>query len=184
MQKTDPDGFTYLDLLFDDEDLAGEPSLTIADVEAVFDGGEPQEPSTELNAVPSPANPGNAPEDGHASYTKCLEDLSCIFPDICSEYVRGLFDTWMQVRRYGQNSDQIHDACHDLTVQILDASSYPKEKDRIKELKRKRSQALNSDEEEELKWKDARKGEGMESYMDAAYVSITTCTSLFSFIVT
>jgi hypothetical protein len=165
----------FVDLdLFADEDLA--------DVEFGFSGRKPQDPLiTKIDRLAAPSDlsgdPGD-PGDHHAQFEKCLKDLSDVFPDICSDYVRNLFDTWMRVPRSIQDLDPIHDACHDLTVQILDASSYPKEKDRINELKRKRSDALDSDEEEELLWKAARNEELMESYMDAAYVS----ASLFAFL--
>lgn len=169
--------FDFIDLdLFPDED-SEEDFFTIA--QATFNASKPQGPPTiQPNHPAVPPNLSRDTRDHHAQFEKCFKNLSDVFPDISSEYVRNLFDTWVRVPRSLDDADPINDACHDLTVQILDTTSYPKEKDRINELKRKRSDALDSDEEEKLLWKAARNEDPKESYMNAAYVS----TNLFAFL--
>ena len=78
--------------------------------------------------------------DVTAGYDTCLQEVLEIFPDISLDHVRQLYDAQLLQPRDGQAIAQ------HLTTQILDAGKYPKEKDRLKELKRKRF--ADSDEEE------------------------------------
>lgn len=157
----------YFDLISDEDDYL----FPIADGQPAIDGKNPQAPNTEPFVTDVPSSSSESVRNDEFLFEKCLADLSDVFPDISSEYARGLFDTRMQLPLSSQHLDQIHDVCHDLTIQILDAGPYPKEKDRINELKRKRSLAVNSDEKDALQWKSDRKGMERASYLNAAYVS-------------
>lgn len=186
MQNIDPDSELWnLDLLSDDEYLADELLLPIADVEAAFYGQNPQALDAEpiVLEVPS-SSPLGSGEISHVQYGECLATLSDVFPGISSEYVRELYDTWREVPRPHPHLHQVIHAFQDMTLQILEASSYPKEKDRINELKRKRSQALHSDGEDSLQWKGDRKGQESAGYVNAAYVSTTLLRSPPNTIVT
>ena len=75
-----------------------------------------------------------------SGYDACLQEVLEIFPDISRDHVQHLYDAQLLQPRNGQAIAQ------HLITQILDAGKYPKEKDRLKELKRKRF--ADSDEEE------------------------------------
>lgn len=90
-----------------------------------------------------------------ASYEFCLKEITEIFPDISHDHVQHLYDkhndALIQAFANGREFSQ------SLIEQILDAGKYPKEKDRlreIKELKRKREDP-ESYEEEAARWKDS-----------------------------
>ena len=101
--------------------------------------------------------PNRAPPAPHSSgtrtvvspYEKCLAELLEVFPDISREHVQSLYNSLDdQNGLYAQTAAQV------LIEKVLDRGKYPKEKDRIKELKRKRGDK-NSDEEEAAHWKYA-----------------------------
>ena len=91
------------------------------------------------DTVMMPAEPRMA-ADIIPDYDACLQEVLEIFPDISRDHVQQLYDAQLLQPRDGQAIAQ------HLTTQILDAGKYPKEKDRLKELKRKRF--ADSDEEE------------------------------------
>ena len=158
-------GFDYVDL---SEYLADEPLLTISDGTASFDGNNLQAPVNGALMMNMPSTSSASEGNDQVLFERCLENLSEVFPGIDSKYVQGLFDTWAQAPRPRTHVDQIDVASHDLTMQILETKTYPREKDRTNELKRKRSQAFNSDDEARLQWKGDRNGEEKKSYFIAA----------------
>ena len=82
-------------------------------------------------------------------YDTCLAEILEVFPDISREHVQSLYDELNH-----QNDPYAQTAAQVLIEKVLDGGNYPKEKDRIKELKRKRSDR-NSDQEEAARWKFA-----------------------------
>ena len=82
-------------------------------------------------------------------YDTCLAEMLEVFPDISREHVQSLYSNLNH-----DNDPYVQTAAEVLIEKVLDGGNYPKEKDRIKELKRKRSNK-NSDEEEAARWKYA-----------------------------
>ena len=89
-----------------------------------------------VEQIPRP----DAPSVTSQSYDSCLVEILEIFPDISHDFVQGLFDAHTQGPADG------HAIVQSLIAQILDKGKYPKERDRQKELKRKRF--ADNDEEE------------------------------------
>lgn len=99
-------------------------------------------------------------------YDVCLAEIVEVFPDISREHVKSLYnDLDHQNGPYAQTPAQI------LIEKVLDGGNYPKEKDRIKELKRKRSDR-NSDEEEAARWKYAELRDNALEYSKVARVAL------------
>ena len=98
----------------------------------------------------TPAPYSSGPRMAASPYETCLAEILEVFPDISREHVQSLYDNLnhQATTPFAQTAAQV------LIERILDGGKYPKEKDRIKELKRKRSDK-NSDEEEAARWKYA-----------------------------
>ena len=97
--------------------------------------------------TPAPYSNGN--RTVVPSYEACLAEVLEVFPDISREHVQSLYnDLIQQENLYAQPAAQV------LIEKVLDGGKYPKEKDKLKELKRKRSDRI-SDEEEAARWKYA-----------------------------
>ena len=77
------------------------------------------------------------------TYDDCLQKITEIFPDVSQDHVRKLWDKRLAAAaaKAGVSQSIIHE--------LLESGSYPKEKDRLKELKRKRA----SPEVEAARWK-------------------------------
>ena len=108
-------------------------------------------PGSHSSPVPerTPAPYSSDPRPVISSFETCLAELLEVFPDICREHVQSLYNKLnRQDGPYAQTAAQV------LIERILDGGNYPKEKDRIKELKRKRNDK-HSDEEEAARWKYA-----------------------------
>lgn len=102
------------------------------------------------------------------SYQSCLREILEIFPDISHDHVQHIYNKHTEVIiPDGQQENTVAQA---LIEKILDSGDYPKEKDRIKELKRKRSDKEN-DEEEAAKWKYMDLRDDPAEYAKVAYVS-------------
>ena len=95
-------------------------------------------------------------------YESCLAELLEVFPDISREHVQSLYNDLNH-----QDSPFVQTAAQVLIEKVLDGGKYPKEKDRIKELKRKRSDK-NSDEEEAARWKYADMRDNAMEYSKVA----------------
>ena len=88
---------------------------------------------------------GTDPED---QYIHKLEAVLEVFPDISRDYVRRMWD-----QSYGRSAQPSTVTTDQFVLQIIDAGSYPKETDKIKERKRKREMYADSDEEEAAEFK-------------------------------
>ena len=87
-------------------------------------------------------------------YDSCLIEILELFPDISHDHVKHLYDS--ETQGSGPHRTQTLLVQY-LIDKILDSGKYPKEKDRLKELKRKRY--LDSDEEEWAKLQSAEIGD-------------------------
>lgn len=185
MQDVDSeDWLSNLDLIFDDEDFADKPLSPAADEVTDSYGQKPQAPITEATGLGVPLSGLLGGEElPDNQYERCLEPLLEIFPGISLEYVRELYNTSMQASQSSPRIHQVIDAFQNVTLQILDAKSYPKEEDRQNDLKRKRSQALDSEEEDVLQRKSGRKEPKSAGYFQAAYVNTILLKSPFSSVI-
>ncbi|KAI4118301.1 MAG: hypothetical protein LQ345_001606 [Seirophora villosa] len=123
--------------------------------------------SEELNAVlqdPSVATPRSDHQENHhdlgsrrsdaaatptdMSYEACLAEVLDVFPDVSHDHVRALYDARQRTGALGAEG---------LISHILDEDKYPKERDRLNELKRKRMSELNEDEVIAAVWKSAER---------------------------
>lgn len=103
-------------------------------------------------------------------FEDCLGRVVEVYPDICHDHVQQLYDVQIKsfVLQAGVSPlDQISQL---LILQILDADKYPKERDRRKELKRKRSIALDSDEEAAATWTAVERAAYPDEYSKQASV--------------
>ena len=137
-----------IDLLSEDEEYGGQEesdnslfeSFLNEDVAGVHTSPMP-------NRAAAPYSSGT--RTALSPYEKCLAELLEVFPDISREHVQSLYNSLDD-----QNGLSPQTAAQVLIEKVLDGGKYPKEKDRIKELKRKRGDK-NSDEEEAAHWKYA-----------------------------
>lgn len=121
-----------------------------------------------ISPVPSltPAAHSSGTRPVTSPYGTCLAGLLEVFPDISREHVQSLYNNLnLQDSPFAQTAAQV------LIEKVLDGGKYPKEKDRIKELKRKRSDK-NSDEEEAARWKYADLRDNALEYSKVAWVSL------------
>ena len=100
------------------------------------------------------------------TFESCLTEVLEILPDVSHIHVQELYNAR---ESDGQATPNVS-ASQELVMQILDAGKYPKEKDRLNELKRKRSIAMSSDDERAARWKNAERGVGALHYSYEAYV--------------
>jgi len=119
-------------------------------------------------------NPVSAPGPGRSgirnmfdSYETCLKEILEVFPDISHDHVQQTYDKHIQI--LGPYQPQEVTIAQTLIEKILDKGAYPKERDRIRELKRKRSQG-NTDKEEAARWKFAQMRDDPMQYSRVAYV--------------
>ena len=109
-----------------------------------------------LPRVPSPTT----------SHRACVDRVLEVFPDISRDHLQQLYDA----RITTPTTTRDDDVFGDLVRQIADAEKYPKEKDRLRELKRKISEVLNSDQEDAATWAAQGRGTATWDYSQAAYV--------------
>lgn len=135
-----------IDLLSDEEGTDGQEDSDTS----FFDNYLNEDVSgVHISPVPSrtPAPYSSGAPTVVSPYEKCLAEVLELFPDISREHVQSLYNSLNhQDDFYAQTAAQV------LIEKVLDGGKYPKEKDKMKELKRKRSDK-NSDEEEAARWK-------------------------------
>ena len=97
---------------------------------------------------PSLDNPYSPVTDPEILYLLYFEKVLEVFPDICHEHIRLLYNA--RTRAFGeqQSAAPQDDISQGVIMQILDTGKYPKEKDKKKELKRKRSSGAAGDEDD------------------------------------
>jgi len=108
----------------------------------------------------SPLQPSDA-----LSSEKCLSEVLEVFADISHDHVKQLYDHEAQLGRLDNTAPS---AVHNVIEKILENGKYPKEKDRLNELKRKRSR--NNDEEELAELRSGEGAKALEGFMDCVDV--------------
>ncbi|MCJ1397728.1 hypothetical protein MMC11_000924 [Xylographa trunciseda] len=89
--------------------------------------------------------------DPEVLYQLFLDKVLELFPDVCRDHLRTLYDTYA-VAFPGERSQLVNEELSQVViVQILDAEKYPTERDKKKKLKRKRTEG-SDDEEEEMNY--------------------------------
>ncbi|KAL8716594.1 MAG: hypothetical protein Q9225_006084 [Loekoesia sp. 1 TL-2023] len=135
----------------DDQDVRLEDFMTAEELNTVLQGPlaglDHQE--TYENLESSMAEVTSPP--AMATYEQCLQEVLEVFPDISHEHVKELYDGRQTVEVVAPNIPMPEA----LISLILDGGKYPKERDRLNELKRKRLSELNSDDERAAEWKNA-----------------------------
>lgn len=95
------------------------------------------------------------------SYERCLSEVLELFSDISRDHVKTLYDTEMQHDRVDISPSTMVQV---LIEKILEKGKYPKEKDRLNDLKRKRSR--DSEQEELVELRNAEGARAIEGFMD------------------
>jgi hypothetical protein len=84
-------------------------------------------------------------------YQTCLNRILEVFPDISHDHVQQIYNK--DIEAIGPYERHNINMVERLVGKILESDKYPKQRDRVRELKRKRSDK-DVDEEEAAKWKD------------------------------
>ncbi|KAL8769461.1 MAG: hypothetical protein Q9209_004522 [Squamulea sp. 1 TL-2023] len=133
----------------DDQDIRFEEFINAEELQAaVHRSLNSETPASAYHNFGNPYTTQLVPTPAVAPYDECIQKVLEIFPDVCHDYVRSLYD------RYPPNTlspDGIPRS-EQIISQILDGVKYPKERDRQNELKRKRTQLPDSDDERAAKW--------------------------------
>lgn len=168
--QTVPTQGVIIEIDSDTEDLAPSDGdfLGLGELEDNFGDGQSDDSAfLRFGGIPEPPDLWQADINERDYYEVCLTEILDVFPDISHDHVRQLYDVELQKIEIDSQRANISQV---LILSILDQKTYPKEKDRINELKRKRSNALDSDEEEAAKWKDLDRGQEANAYFREAYV--------------
>lgn len=118
---------------------------------------DPEFEAIHLNNAPQPPSSTHVRLD---PYPACLAEILSIFPDIALDHVRLMYDKHVQAAGPVMANENDSTTAQALIIaqaligEILDGGRFPKEKERAKELKRKRTDR-SSDEEEAARWKNA-----------------------------
>lgn len=91
---------------------------------------------------------------GTSSFDNVCNEVVEVFTDISLDHVRQLYEA----RVLRNNNLERAGLAQEIILNILDGKPYPKEKDIIREKKRKRSQDLGIDEEEAARWRAVDRG--------------------------
>ncbi|KAL8814477.1 MAG: hypothetical protein Q9223_006306 [Gallowayella weberi] len=135
----------------DDPDFRLEDYLDPQHLQAAVDRSLlPLSTTPETGASPQPTewNPQITRTRLAAPYDGLLQKVLEVFPDISHDHVKSLYESHSTA---ALSPDGIP-LSENIISQILDVGKYPKERDRQNELKRKRSQFDNSDDERAAKW--------------------------------
>lgn len=170
IMQTTPSQGVIIEIDSDTEDLAPSDGdfLGLDEVEDNFiDRQSDDSTFLRFGGIPEPPDLWQAHIDEREYWEVCLTEILDVFPDISHDHVRQRYDVELQKI---ENDLQRANISQALILGILDEKTYPKEKDRINELKRKRSNGQDSDEEEAARWKDLDRGHETTAYFREAYV--------------
>ena len=87
--------------------------------------------------------------DPEVLYQLYLDKVLEVFPDICRDHARRLYDTQLQILGSQRSPRIIEYMSQGVIMQILDSEKYPKHRDTKKKLKRKRSTESSRESENE-----------------------------------
>ncbi len=161
MQELFPRG-EIIQIEDDSDDLSlpsgDEAFFSLNEVDAAFNNNDSTDPAVFRGERNSRTPRGGLPEYRNF-YQTCFNGVVEVFPDISHDHVQQLYDARLEDAETLQVpllSTTPENVSQEIIMKILDGGGkYPKEKDRIKELKRKRSMKLNSDDEEAARWREA-----------------------------
>ncbi|KAL8732490.1 MAG: hypothetical protein Q9166_002704 [cf. Caloplaca sp. 2 TL-2023] len=140
----------------DDRDLRLEDFMTAEELQAAVHRSllplnrTPEPPDLTGNDAWNPQLAGNVRTAVVAPYDQCLQKVLDIFPDISHDHIKSLYDSHPS-KAISPDGVPLSE---EIISQILDGGTYPKERDRQNELKRKRSEVENSDDERAVKWRN------------------------------
>lgn len=155
----------------DQFEFAHERLLSIDHVEASFDRGQNQPEPFGLRDILDPPNQLIPMVSLDTPFKICLAEVLEVFPDISHDHVQQLYNVRSVADQQAQDKTPVERISLEIITQILDGGRYPKEKDHVNELKRKRTQAIDSDEEEEIQWRNAKRELNIAIYNGEAYVT-------------
>lgn len=147
----------------DDQDVHLEDFMTNEELNNVLHG--PIAGTASLNNLGpedlrGPSLTAVVPPPPMPTYEQCLRDVLDVFPDISHEHVKKLYDGRDQLENIAPG---VADS-ETLISRILDGGGYPRERDRLNELKRKRLSEPDEDEERAIEWKNAERTAGESFY--------------------
>lgn len=146
-----------------DQDVRLEDFMTAEELNNVLQGpvaGTTSSDSPEPEDYLDPSLTASLPPPIMATYEQCLRDVLDVFPDISHEHVKKLYDGRDQIEIV---APAISNAGTLISL-ILDEGEYPRERDRLNELKRKRLSELDDDDERAAEWKNAEHTAGESFY--------------------
>ena len=142
--ETDAELFNhYLNLPLDDFnaflDLPYSPSENL--------NGAPEGPAEDPRPVitASPAPPVRRP-DPEECYKLFLGKVLEVFPDHCRDKLKKLYDAQIAAEQGSKSRLSVEEFAVEVILEIVQSKTYPKETDRRKNLKRKRTESDNEDE--------------------------------------
>ncbi|KAL8997222.1 MAG: hypothetical protein Q9188_006376, partial [Gyalolechia gomerana] len=147
----------------DDQDVRLEDFMTAEELNNVLQGpvaGTTSSGSPEPEDYLGPSLTASVPPPIMATYEQCLRDVLDVFPDISHEHVKKLYDGRDQIEIVAPGISN----AETLISLILDEGEYPRERDRLNELKRKRLSELDDDDERAAEWKNAEHTAGESFY--------------------
>lgn len=108
--------------------------------------------------------PDDVPRPSPIPFVPCLEQVLEVFPDVSHDHVKVLYD------KYSESGPLTSGPTlpEQLIAHILDGDRYPKEKDRLNELKRKHLTTQNSDDERAARWQTHERLRDGSLYSDQA----------------
>lgn len=147
----------------DDPDVRPEDFMTAEELNAVLRGPHGDGPDLvhgrpHTNSDPRLTEVTTTPVV--MSYESCLEEILEFFPGVSRDHVKKLYDEHPSVRTVARGTS----LAEDLIFKICDDKNYPKERDRLNDLKRKRISEANSDDERAMEWKNAERIDGGSLY--------------------
>lgn len=108
---------------------------------------------------------------GKCTLDACIVKVEELFPGIRYDYVQKLYEgRWQQhisFRSYQQESES-WDPSQQIIDEILQASCYPKQKEKSRDTKRKRRESQDSDSHETSRWESAENTDRGLAYLDEA----------------
>ena len=96
-----------------------------------------------------PDVPASVVTNPEVLYQLYLDKVLEVFPDICRDHARLLYDTQLQALGPQRSPKIIEYMSQGVIMQILDSEKYPKQRDTKKKLKRKRSTESNRESDSE-----------------------------------
>ena len=137
----------YLNLPIDDFNPFLEPPFgPYSPLENLYgEPGGPVEDASPISIAP-PTAPVGRP-DAEDCYKLFLRRVVEVFPDHCRDQLKKLYDARFADGQDPRSTDAVKEFAMDVILQVVQADKYPKETDRKKNLKRKRSAESDSEDE-------------------------------------